>query len=480
MRASGLEDYVAWIEADGGAAMDVRGVADVLGAALLLSLMTGRNDVESEAVPVTSAAMAAEGDGAQQQFIEQAEFFRRKINLPTRAWTDIWQDQHNTSFVVAGAMRDELLSDLRLAVDTAVADGMSLDNFRNLFDAVVDKHGWNYNGGRNWRTRVIYETNIRTSYAAGRWQQLQAVKSRRPYWRYRHSPASVEPREHHLAWDGMVLHADDPWWHTNYPPNGWGCKCFVQALSERDLKRMGKSAPDKAPSLNEHTVTVGRGARTVTVPEGVDPGFAYAPGREQSLGGAVDRRLHAALEQPAKVGAKGVHEMLARPDVMQALENNWDTWRNAERTRGDSAEAFILGAMSESVVDKLKTNYGVQVQSAPVTIARREYGHADRAKKRERGAALDDEDWARLPEIIKSPRAVLYDNDRPGEILYVLDPVNDDGKGKIVVAVNYKEKLKFGENKRRIVISNSIRTTGYVKAYNLKSPKYTLIEGEIE
>ena len=37
--------------------------------------------------------------------------------------------------------------------------------------------GW-ANGGRNWRTRVIFETNLRTSYAAGRWQQLQRIEIR--------------------------------------------------------------------------------------------------------------------------------------------------------------------------------------------------------------------------------------------------------------------------------------------------------------
>ena len=144
----------------------------------------------------------------------------------------------------------------------------------------MKKYGWPYKGGRNWRTRVIYDTNMSTSYAAGQWQQLQDVKQYRPYWRYRHSHASVEPRELHLAWDGLVLEADDPWWHTHYPPNGWGCKCYVESLTRTQAKKAGIG---KAPRIEWQKVNVGvRGPSprlSEPTPKGINPGFAYAPGR---------------------------------------------------------------------------------------------------------------------------------------------------------------------------------------------------------
>ena len=163
-------------------------------------------------------------------FQEQIAFFRRKLNLPTATWTDIWQSAHDHAFVVAGANRMDLVQDFRQAVDRAIASGSTLAQFRKDFDAIVEKYGWSYNGGRNWRSRVIYETNLRSSYAAGRYAQLQSLKKTMPYWRYRHSDAVMHPRPMHLAWNGLVLHADDPWWHTHFPPNGWGCQCTVEAL----------------------------------------------------------------------------------------------------------------------------------------------------------------------------------------------------------------------------------------------------------
>ena len=214
-------------------------------------------------------------------FEEAIAFFRQKLNLPTATWTDIWQLMHTQAFVVAGAVKAELLDDLRRAVDQAIAEGTTLATFRDAFDETVAKHGWRYVGGRNWRTRVILETNIRTAYAAGRWQQMTDpdLLRLRPYLLYRHGD-SRDPRPEHLAWDGLVLRADDPWWKTHYPPNGWGCKCRVFSISARELRAMGKSGPDRAPDDGTYVWTDESTGVTVTVPNGIDPGWAYNVGEK--------------------------------------------------------------------------------------------------------------------------------------------------------------------------------------------------------
>jgi hypothetical protein len=214
-------------------------------------------------------------------FEEQTAFFRAKLNVPTERFTDVWGDQHDTSFMVAGAMKADLLHDLREAVDAVIADGITLAQFRKDFDRIVAAHGWQYKGSRGWRTRVIYETNLRTSYAAGRYAQLtdpDLLRSR-PFWEYRHSDAVTHPRPLHVSWDGLVLRHDHPWWGAHWPPNGWGCQCRVFALSERDLRRRGKSGPDEAPDdgIVEHVDRVT--GEVHRVPAGIDPGWDYTPGR---------------------------------------------------------------------------------------------------------------------------------------------------------------------------------------------------------
>lgn len=216
-------------------------------------------------------------------FAQQVAFFQRKVSVPTGGWWDLQRADHAHGFMVAGAFKAELLADLRGIVQGAIERGTPIDKFRKEFDAIVQKHGWAYRGGRNWRTRIIYETNIRQSYNAGRWQQLTspAMRQARPYLQYRHNDKgrSKDPRPLHVSWNGTVLRSDDPWWNTHAPMNGWGCKCGIRALSEADLKRMGKAGPDAAPNDGSYTWTAPDGS-THEIPNGVDPGFDYNVGAQ--------------------------------------------------------------------------------------------------------------------------------------------------------------------------------------------------------
>lgn len=225
-------------------------------------------------------------------FEEKIAFFRDKLRLPTATWTDLWQQQHAKAFVVAGAMKDELLADFQTAVAKGIAGESTLEDFRKEFDAIVKKHGWSYNGGRNWRSKVIYDTNLRSAYSAGRYKQMQSIKRTRPYWMYKHSIAVENAREQHLAWDGLVLKADDPWWDVHYPPNGWGCQCYVVTLSDTELQAKGLTLDEAPPTVwGEKVVGVRTNPRTVKVADGVDAGFAYNVGKA-AWGEVMQQRIY--------------------------------------------------------------------------------------------------------------------------------------------------------------------------------------------
>lgn len=398
-------------------------------------------------------------------FKEQIAFFRAKTNVTTEHWTDVWQEEHDHAFMVAGANRIDLLVDLRQAVDRAIADGGTLEQFRKDFDQVVAKYGWDYNGGRNWRTRVIYETNLRTSYAAGRWQQLQAVKLARPFWEYVHSDSVQHPRPQHLAWNGLVLHADDPWWQTHFPPNGWGCQCSVRARNQRDLTRMGKNGPDQAPASDMQEVLVGKNGpmpQTIETPAGVDPGFGYAPGRS-AFEQLAQNTLTKSAQLSAEAAAEALEPLLHLPRMQQALAAGYDAFQASVLDAGSARGLSVpVGALDAQLVDAM-AQAGAQPAFAAIAAGDAEVLQALRG-------ALSPAALAALPGVLANPRAVLLDKVNR-TLLYVAAAPADTSGTTTVIAVTYRLATA------RTSAVNSFRSAAAVDLADLRAD---LVDGRVE
>ncbi|MBF0368574.1 MAG: hypothetical protein HQL52_03865 [Magnetococcales bacterium] len=214
-------------------------------------------------------------DFSRFPFLPALELLRDKAMIPTDSWQEMLEGAHIWGFSVAGATKGDLLIDLHDAVTSHIEEGESGQTFVKIFREIAEKHGWSFKGDPTRRANTILDTNFHSSYSAGRLKQQQALVEHRPFWQYRHG-GSMNPRKHHLAWHGMVLPTDDPWWRTHYPPNGYGCKCFVSALSQWDLDRQGLVV-DQAPVIETYKWTTKDG-REMFVPAGIDPGFDHMPG----------------------------------------------------------------------------------------------------------------------------------------------------------------------------------------------------------
>lgn len=226
-------------------------------------------------------------------FEEAIAYHRQKVNLPTSSWRDLEGRSHDRAFVVAGAMKEALLADLRAEIDKAIAGKLTLEEFRANFDEIVQRHGWtgwrgeNSAAGRAWRTKTIFQTNLTTAYAAGRYRQMTDPDIVKVYkwWRYRHAfyRTPEQPRPEHVSWNGLVLRWDDEWWKAHYPPNDWNCSCGVETLSDRDLKAEGIE-PGEAPADTMRTVRDPKTGENVEVPNGIGFGWNHTPGRDWSQG----------------------------------------------------------------------------------------------------------------------------------------------------------------------------------------------------
>lgn len=226
---------------------------------------------------------------ARQRFQEQIAFFRAKLALPTERWDDIRERAHDKAFIVAGAEKADLLSDLFQAVEKSVSGG-TIGEFRADFRAAVVRSGWTgwtgegTKAGQAWRTRTIYQANVSTSYAAGRRAQLMepGLLAVRPFWRYVHNDGVMHPRPLHLSWNGLELRYDHPFWATHFCPNGWGCQCRIVAIREQSDDAVTE------PPAGWDKIDPKTGA-----PVGIDKGWAYAPGAstDVSLRQMVDDKM---------------------------------------------------------------------------------------------------------------------------------------------------------------------------------------------
>lgn len=416
-------------------------------------------------------------------FSEQIAFFRRKLNVPTEAWTDVYAAQHDTMFMVAGANRDDLVADFRDAVDKVIADGGTLEQFRQDFDRIVAKHGWDYNGGREWRSRVIYETNLFSSYQAGRYQQLMEIRETHPYWMYLHADWVEDPREEHLGWNGLILRWDDPWWETHFPINAWGCKCSVRPLTEADLKRMGRTVSSAPPEELEERIIGQRspgGPRTVVVPRGIDPGFEYAPGA--SMTELVQSTLGKTTRLAAAPAAFSVAQLLSRTAAQEALEQGFEQFLQEVVADGLPRNRWTLaGALTESLVQQL-TARGIEPATAAIVVRDAEALHALRDSKAGRltkdglPTGLTTAELGRLPALLRQPAAVLLDR-AAGTLIYVFKAERREA-GWTAVQVNYRLKMAEGKSVVNSFRSATLGDMADVES-SLKAGKLELLDGKL-
>lgn len=223
------------------------------------------------------------------------KFFRSKGLKTGFSWLDVWKQEHDAAFTVAKMLNVDLLSDMRAAVDKAIAEGQTFEEFRKNIEPTLVERGWwgradmvdpltgktkNVQLGSVRRLQTIFRTNMQMSYAAADTLSYEQTKDSAPYLMYDAIDDDKTRPEHH-AWDGTILSGDDPWWKSHTPPNGFNCRCGTLQLSQGDLHSMGKK-PGKAPLVTYREYTNKRTGEIEQLPDGVDPGFNYKPGASRA------------------------------------------------------------------------------------------------------------------------------------------------------------------------------------------------------
>lgn len=291
-----------------------------------------------------------------------ALFARGQRLEPSFAWQDVWQDTHASMFTVAKSAGFDVLADIHAGLLKALAEGKTFRQFAGELTPVLQAKGWwgeqpaldPADGQMKWaqlgsprRLQFIFDVNMRVSYAAGHWASFERNKVARPFLRYVHLENQENPRLLHHLWHNTVLPVGHPWWNTHACPNGWNCHCTLQSLSQRDIDRLISEGVklkfdpepiDLVPYTNQRT------GETLWVPEGIDPGWAYNPGKagfaeiERQVQSKMAAGLFAKLERQWPPPPRNDAELLKLADELTKGQEGWE--QSLTRTQREAIETY--------------------------------------------------------------------------------------------------------------------------------------------
>lgn len=269
---------------------------------------------------------------------EVTSYFDEKGLRPAFDWQDTWGDEHVSAFTVAKATQADVLATIRDDVSRAIREGVPFEQFRKDLTPRLQQLGWwgkkdvvdpltgetvTAQLGSPRRLKTIYWANTRSARAAGQWSRAQRTKRALPYFLYGLGN-SANHRQEHVAQAGVLLPVDHPHWDRWFPPNGWGCNCWLRQISKMEAEGLGGESEE--PDIPELAYVNERTGEETRVPLGIDPGWANNPGKTrsgvlrrdlgQSLGGLTnDVRRGVVSASPLKDFAEAAASGALRPQA---------------------------------------------------------------------------------------------------------------------------------------------------------------------
>lgn len=229
-----------------------------------------------------------------QGFSEAIDKLSQRVPTPaswdSAMWSAMKVDVRERAFFSARVENEMFLQRSRIFIkhflerrrgpDGKIVAG-SMSQFVDEMRAFADREGMGFPGPVNEkditdirseaRLRLIFQTNVRTSYGYGNWRQGMepAVVYAFPAARFIRFSGAKTFRERHLQGEGDVrLKTDTAYWadwqnaraiggfQTPWPPYGFNSFMDQQDVSREEAKRLGlldgkKEKPRKIPGLNE-------------------------------------------------------------------------------------------------------------------------------------------------------------------------------------------------------------------------------------
>ncbi|MFQ1013666.1 phage minor head protein [Avibacterium paragallinarum] len=397
------------------------------------------------------------------------DYLKAKGYNITWNWQEQLEEAHARAFTVAKATRAEILETLRQATTQAIEQGIPEREFIKNLEPKLREMGWwgkqvivDSQGnaemvqlGSPRRLRTILRTNKLTAYHAGRYAEQMANADKQPYWQYV-AVRDSRTRASHLALHGKIFRYDDPIWESFYPPNDWGCRCRVRALSEFRVNKRGLTVSSSDGKIETDWELAGVDKRTGEETHAKVSRFTTPNGTIKTGAGWNYNVGKAAVGSDIAVIRKvlGFQNRQLRQETIQAINNSparhkaFESWVKSHLgKRGAGARYMTAGVVTPDVAEAVtKFSNGEKYSERVLVMTEKRLEHANSDKHHKGGIGLSVDEYASISRVIANAEIILWDTQNKN-LIYI----SPDKSYKVVVDAPNKDKLKPSEKLDTII-----------------------------
>lgn len=161
---------------------------------------------------------------------------RRVPMLPDRFYNGIPAEMRKFAFTISNIERVSEINDVLTSMNKAIADGVPFEQWRDTVKVE------SFSNLAKFRQETVFRTHSQTAYNQGIYEVYRDDPELFPFLLYQ-AILDDRTRPNHAANDGILRPADDDFWRTNLPPIGFGCRCFVLNVTDRQKEKNYELTP---------------------------------------------------------------------------------------------------------------------------------------------------------------------------------------------------------------------------------------------
>ena len=153
-----------------------------------------------------------------------ADGWGEEYNDPRLAETT--QDMRNNLYKFSGAKTYQEIKEMNDALYDSQGKKLPYKDFREKVLSIHKEYNEHH-------LRTEYETVETSSRRASEWQAFKRNADIMPNLKYV-TAGDERVRDAHALLDGVIKPINDSFWLTNYPPNGYNCRCYAEQTDEAE------------------------------------------------------------------------------------------------------------------------------------------------------------------------------------------------------------------------------------------------------